>query len=162
MPTDIPTTKELRVPPKIGGGAILSMGILHNLVAPYTQVLLHTMNKYMLKVVIIPTDKTMPTTTVALPLTTFIAVSAYQSMAVTQMKIDNNPFAKAFKYQDSKTTICVPKAPLQVMPPALALSNSSASAANKVVAAALQAQAKLRALPAIQPRPHPVPIIGMM
>ncbi len=60
------------------------------------------MNKYVLKVIICPTDKS-KAITVTLPETTFIAVSAYQSMEVTQMKIDNNPFAKAFKYQDRST-----------------------------------------------------------
>lgn len=47
-------------------------------------------------------DKASPVS-ICLPETTFIAVSAYQSMEVTQMKIDNNPFAKAFKYQDRTT-----------------------------------------------------------
>ena len=41
-----------------------------------------------------------PPTSMHLPETTFIAVSAYQNSEVIQLKIDNNPFAKAFKYQD--------------------------------------------------------------
>ena len=35
--------------------------------------------------------------TVNLPLTQFMAVTAYQNEEVTHLKIDHNPFAKAFK-----------------------------------------------------------------
>ena len=34
---------------------------------------------------------------VCFPETTFVAVTAYQNEAVTQLKITNNPFAKAFR-----------------------------------------------------------------
>ena len=36
-----------------------------------------------------------------LPLTTFIAVTAYQNKNIVEMKIQNNPFAKAFRYVSS-------------------------------------------------------------
>ena len=124
------------------------------------------MNKYMLKVLVIPSDKDISVTTIPLPLTTFIAVSAYQSMAVTQMKIDNNPFAKAFKYQDSKA-LGMSKTLMQALPPALALacpghaSKNAAAAvpANKVVAPVL-APPRMVAMPTLQPRPQHLPIIG--
>lgn len=142
--------------------------VLHLKTSIFLQVLLHTMNKYMLKVLIIPSEKAMEVTTIPLPLTTFIAVSAYQSMAVTQMKIDNNPFAKAFKYQDNKA-LGIPKTLLQAMPPALALAQSghasknSAAAtavpANKVVAPVL-APPRVVTVPNGQPRPQHFPIIG--
>lgn len=78
------------------------------------QILLHTMNKYLVKVIVSPMDRSSPPTVIPVPDTTFIAVSAYQSMAVTQLKIDNNPFAKAFKYQSK--TLALPPATLQATP----------------------------------------------
>lgn len=62
------------------------------------------MNKYVLKVIVVATNDPTHPTTISLPDTTFIAVSAYQSMAVTQMKIDNNPYAKAFKYKEERSS----------------------------------------------------------
>ncbi len=38
-----------------------------------------------------------PIATVDFPETTFVAVTAYQNEEVTQLKISNNPFAKAFR-----------------------------------------------------------------
>ena len=47
---------------------------------------------------------------VVIPLqdTTFIAVSAYQNVELTQLKIDNNPFAKGFRYR--KVPVAMPRA----------------------------------------------------
>ncbi len=33
------------------------------------------------------------------PETTFVAVSAYHNKAITKLKIDNNPYAKAYKFR---------------------------------------------------------------
>lgn len=38
-------------------------------------------------------------TVIPLPESTFIAVSAYQNVEITQLKIDKNPFAKGFRYK---------------------------------------------------------------
>lgn len=119
------------------------------------------MNKYMLKVLVILLDKATPTTTISLPLTTFIAVSAYQSMAVTQMKIDNNPFAKAFKYQDNKALI-MPKTLLQAMPPALTLACATSNhlAINKGFPPVAVQPRLYSVSPAVRPHPHQLPILG--
>lgn len=42
-----------------------------------------------------------PETVVQIPDTTFVAVTAYQNTKLTQLKIDNNPFAKGFRDRDS-------------------------------------------------------------
>lgn len=57
------------------------------------------MHKYELKLIVSAEDHSTQTV-ITLPDTVFIAVSAYQNMEVTQLKIDNNPFAKAFKYHN--------------------------------------------------------------
>ena len=70
------------------------------------QALLHSMHKYFLRLVIEeerktpPGEERLPAKTVLqldFPETTFIAVTAYQNEEVTQLKITNNPFAKAFR-----------------------------------------------------------------
>ena len=72
----------------------------------FLQALLHSMHKYFLRLVIEEERKTppgedkLPAKTVLqmdFPETTFIAVTAYQNEEVTQLKITNNPFAKAFR-----------------------------------------------------------------
>lgn len=68
------------------------------------------MNKYVLKVIIGARDNPTRPTTISLPETVFIAVSAYQSMAVTQMKINHNPYAKAFKYKIDKNSLLLTSA----------------------------------------------------
>ncbi len=86
------------------------------------QILLHTMHQYVMTIVISSIDNG-DSIAVSLPETTFIAVSAYQNSEVIKLKIDNNPFAKAFKYQDKNAIMehfalsenCMPKK--QVIPP---------------------------------------------
>ena len=56
------------------------------------------MHKYIMKIVIEPADGSEPQV-VPLPDSVFIAVSAYQNVELTQLKIDNNPFAKGFRYK---------------------------------------------------------------
>ncbi len=56
------------------------------------------MHKYVMKLIIDHSDGSNQTV-ITLPDTTFIAVSAYQNVELTQLKIDNNPFAKGFRYK---------------------------------------------------------------
>ena len=65
-----------------------------------TQILLHTMHKYSMEVVV-RDDSTGSETSIEIPETTFIAVTAYQNTKLTQLKIDNNPFAKGFRDRES-------------------------------------------------------------
>ena len=54
------------------------------------------MHKYVIEIIISPNDGSGDTVT-TLKETTFMAVSAYQNTNLTQLKIDNNPFAKGFR-----------------------------------------------------------------
>lgn len=56
------------------------------------------MHKYVMKLIIDHCDGSRQTV-ITLPDTSFIAVSAYQNVELTQLKIDNNPFAKGFRYK---------------------------------------------------------------
>ena len=60
------------------------------------QILVHTMHKYVIQLVLSPLDSS-GDHVISLPDTTFVAVTAYQNTNLTQMKIDNNPFAKGFR-----------------------------------------------------------------
>ena len=62
------------------------------------KILLHTMHKYMMEIIVEPANGS-DQVIVSLPDTVFVAVSAYQNMELTQLKIDNNPFAKGFRYK---------------------------------------------------------------
>ena len=42
-----------------------------------------------------------PVITIPIPDTEFVAVTAYQNSKITQLKIDNNPFAKGFRDWES-------------------------------------------------------------
>ena len=63
------------------------------------------MHKYFLRLIveeerkISPGEESLPRVVLCLdfPETTFVAVTAYQNEEVTQLKITNNPFAKAFR-----------------------------------------------------------------
>lgn len=56
------------------------------------------MHKYIMKIVIDPADGSRQMV-IPLPDSIFIAVSAYQNVEITQLKIDKNPFAKGFRYK---------------------------------------------------------------
>ena len=70
-----------------------------------SQALIHSMHKYYLRLIIdeefkSPPGQKLPAKNVLqmdFPETSFIAVTAYQNEEVTQLKITNNPFAKAFR-----------------------------------------------------------------
>jgi len=70
--------------------------LLHPTPPPPPQILLHTMHKYVLNLIISPSDHS-GDITLTLKETSFIAVTAYQSGIVTQMKVDHNPHAKGSK-----------------------------------------------------------------
>ncbi len=56
------------------------------------------MHKYVMKIVITPLNGVSPKpVNICLDATEFVAVSAYQNTNLTQLKIDNNPFAKGFR-----------------------------------------------------------------
>lgn len=53
------------------------------------------MHKYVVEVVLEPAGQ--PVITIPIPETEFMAVTAYQNTKITQLKIENNPFAKGFR-----------------------------------------------------------------
>lgn len=61
------------------------------------------MHKYIMKIVVALADGS-NRIVITIPDTNFIAVSAYQNMELTQLKIDNNPFAKGFRYKVKSPT----------------------------------------------------------
>lgn len=69
---------------------------------PSGQIVLSSMHKYQPTIIISKTSdpRTMrwsPINSFTFPQTQFVAVTAYQNEAITQLKIDNNPFAKGFR-----------------------------------------------------------------
>ncbi|KAI0983775.1 hypothetical protein GJ496_009989 [Pomphorhynchus laevis] len=75
---------------------------------PY-HIVLNSMRKYMPRIIVkeikeyqVPTDATEDVLLmVEFPETSFIAVTLYQNYEITNLKIHNNPFAKAFRYNTS-------------------------------------------------------------
>ena len=67
---------------------------IHSFFSP--QILVHTMHKYVMEVIVSPSHKS-GDKVIRLEETTFVAVSAYQNTNLTQLKIENNPFAKGFR-----------------------------------------------------------------
>ena len=57
------------------------------------------MHKYRMEVVVQPTSQ--PEIVIPIPDTDFVAVTAYQNTKITQLKIDNNPFAKGFRDREN-------------------------------------------------------------
>ncbi len=69
------------------------------------------MHKYLVQLILSPVDGS-GDSIVSLTDTTFMAVSAYQNTALTQMKIDNNPYAKGFRERRSipyQPSLCLPE-----------------------------------------------------
>lgn len=63
----------------------------------FLQILLRTMHKYHFELIIEEHKSDSNPLVFSFPLTTFIAVTAYQSARMTEMKRRNNPFAKGVK-----------------------------------------------------------------
>jgi hypothetical protein len=66
------------------------------------QIILTSMHKYVARVHVVQANDLIglqfaPYNTFAFPETTFLGVTAYQNDRITQLKIDNNPFAKGFR-----------------------------------------------------------------
>jgi len=93
---------------------------------PDSHMLLNSMHKYVPRLHIVEvnedpasdTNNTKNVKTYIFNETKFIAVTAYQNTDVTQLKIDNNPFAKGFRegsakaeYENSVLTSCMPSTP---------------------------------------------------
>ena len=88
------------------GVSFRKLKITNNKEKPAGNALLHSMHKYYLRVIVEeekrtpPGEERLPPRCVLssdFPETSFIAVTAYQNEEVTQLKITNNPFAKAFR-----------------------------------------------------------------
>uniref|UniRef100_A0A3B3QH23 T-box domain-containing protein n=1 Tax=Paramormyrops kingsleyae TaxID=1676925 RepID=A0A3B3QH23_9TELE len=72
-------------------------------------VILHSMHRYLPRLHVVPADKATEVIrlngpnvlTFTFPQTEFFAVTAYQNLRITQLKIDYNPFAKGFRDEGS-------------------------------------------------------------
>ncbi|XP_076265561.1 dorsocross1 [Rhynchophorus ferrugineus] len=78
------------------------MKLTNTSAAPLGQVVLTSMHKYQPRIIIAKTTEPAafawsPNSCVVFPETQFVAVTAYQNERITQLKIDNNPFAKGFR-----------------------------------------------------------------
>lgn len=69
----------------------------------FLQILLRTMHKYYFQLIVEEHESDSKPLVFSFPLTTFIAVTAYQSARMTEMKRQNNPFAKGVKGANSET-----------------------------------------------------------
>uniref|UniRef100_A0A8C3FA86 T-box domain-containing protein n=1 Tax=Chrysemys picta bellii TaxID=8478 RepID=A0A8C3FA86_CHRPI len=91
--------------------------ITNNTLEQCEHIILHSMHKYQPRFHVVLTSAhtlTLPWNAVAtfvFPETTFMAVTAYQNSKVTQLKIDNNPFAKGFRENASTNSSCYAKPP---------------------------------------------------
>jgi hypothetical protein len=65
--------------------------------------ILNSMHKYIPRIHIAPANDHKNIKTFTFPETQFIAVTAYQNTDITQLKIDNNPFAKGFRDNSERT-----------------------------------------------------------
>ncbi|KAL2298514.1 hypothetical protein Nmel_015513 [Mimus melanotis] len=79
----------------------------HVLSSPLAQIILNSMHKYQPRLHIVKADenngfgsKNTAFCTHVFPETAFIAVTSYQNHKITQLKIENNPFAKGFRGSD--------------------------------------------------------------
>ena len=70
----------------------------------FLQILLNTMHKYYFELVIEEAHVSDPDPLVfPFNLTSFIAVTAYQSAKLTELKKEKNPFARGVKHHESET-----------------------------------------------------------
>ncbi|XP_030768218.1 T-box protein 2-like [Sitophilus oryzae] len=78
------------------------MKLTNTAAPPPGQVVLTSMHKYQPRIIIAKTSDPstfawVPNKCIVFPETLFVAVTAYQNEKITQLKIDNNPFAKGFR-----------------------------------------------------------------
>ncbi|CAG08551.1 unnamed protein product, partial [Tetraodon nigroviridis] len=81
--------------------------LTNNHLDPFGHIILNSMHKYQPRLHIVKADenngfgsKNTAFCTHVFPETTFIAVTSYQNHKITQLKIENNPFAKGFRGSD--------------------------------------------------------------
>ncbi|XP_060790376.1 MAX dimerization protein MGA a isoform X2 [Neoarius graeffei] len=80
-------------------------------------IIINSMHRYIPRLHIIPADKAVDVVqldgpdvvTFSFSQTEFFAVTAYQNLSITQLKIDYNPFAKGFRDDANNTRCCKPK-----------------------------------------------------
>ncbi|XP_066525313.1 MAX dimerization protein MGA a [Hoplias malabaricus] len=80
-------------------------------------IIINSMHRYLPRLHIIPADKAKDgielngpeVVTFSFPQTEFFAVTAYQNLSITQLKIDYNPFAKGFRDDATNSRSCKPK-----------------------------------------------------
>ncbi|XP_003389547.1 PREDICTED: T-box protein 2-like [Amphimedon queenslandica] len=78
-----------------------SIKITHHSESQNGNILLHTMHKYRIEVVVQPHNDQLGEIVFPLAHSEFIAVTSYQSSAITKLKVDNNPFAKGFRDRET-------------------------------------------------------------
>ncbi|XP_072284790.1 MAX gene-associated protein isoform X3 [Pyxicephalus adspersus] len=79
--------------------------LTNNILDQEGHIILHSMHRYLPRLHVIPADKAIEVIqlngpdvhTFTFPQTEFFAVTAYQNLQITQLKIDCNPFAKGFR-----------------------------------------------------------------
>ncbi|KTF86806.1 hypothetical protein cypCar_00006720 [Cyprinus carpio] len=81
--------------------------LTNNHMDPFGHIILNSMHKYLPRLHIVKADErnsfgssNTSFCTHSFPETTFIAVTSYQNHTITQLKIENNPFAKGFRGND--------------------------------------------------------------
>ncbi|XP_072545481.1 MAX dimerization protein MGA a isoform X2 [Salminus brasiliensis] len=82
-----------------------------------SHIIINSMHRYLPRLHIVPADKTTDAVelngpdviTFSFPQTEFFAVTAYQNLCITQLKIDYNPFAKGFRDDANNSRSCKPK-----------------------------------------------------
>ncbi|KAK3537811.1 hypothetical protein QTP70_018917 [Hemibagrus guttatus] len=80
-------------------------------------IIINSMHRYIPRLHIIPADKAVDVlqldgpdvVTFSFSQTEFFAVTAYQNLSITQLKIDYNPFAKGFRDDANNSRCCKPK-----------------------------------------------------
>lgn len=66
----------------------------------FHQFILHTQQKYLVRISLVKHEKGGEVSVVEYPIqaTTFVAVTAYNNREVADLKINSNPYSKAFRY----------------------------------------------------------------
>ncbi|XP_023674433.2 T-box transcription factor TBX5-A [Paramormyrops kingsleyae] len=92
--------------------------LTNNHLDPFGHIILNSMHKYQPRIHIVKADenngfgsKNTAFCTHVFPETSFIAVTSYQNHKITQLKIENNPFAKGFRGSDDMELHRISKIP---------------------------------------------------
>ncbi|XP_076847182.1 T-box transcription factor TBX5b isoform X2 [Brachyhypopomus gauderio] len=110
--------------------------LTNNHLDPFGHIILNSMHKYQPRLHIVQADEKNSFSscntafcTRSFPETAFIAVTSYQNHTITQLKIENNPFAKGFRGQEDTETSCkqsweYPVVPCSVLRPRVRVTSS--------------------------------------